>query len=129
MPLPLRTPLAMTHGRVFDDFIAKLDAIDISDPTPPVPMHTPLQTAWGLTVTLTHIHEGFAKTPVEMVNGVITTPIATLYRLEMAPRDKGKLSAHLQRRLLVLPERYNSAHLDLTLPELSDALALPPGGP
>jgi hypothetical protein len=119
----------MTHGRVFDDFIAKVDAIDISDPTPPVPMHTPLQTAWGVTVTLTHIHEGFATTPVEYINGVITTPIATLYRLEMAPRDKGKLSAHLQRRLCVLPERYHSAHLNLTLPELGDALALPPGSP
>ena len=44
---------------------------------------TLLMTPWGLPATLDSVHEGFAKTPVDFVDGVIVTPFTTLYRLLM----------------------------------------------
>jgi hypothetical protein len=69
--------------------------------------------------------QGHRRRIAEYSNGFIVTPIAILYRLKMDCRDRGKLPAHLQKRLWLLDEKQPSAFLDVTLPELRDALALP----
>lgn len=63
-----------------DDFLAELEKTKAT-PDLPKPPHGLLRTPWGFTASVTDVYDGFANTPVDMVDGVIVTPLATLYRL------------------------------------------------
>ena len=63
-----------------DDFLAELEKTKAT-PDLPKPPAGLLRTPWGFTASVSDVYEGFAKTPVDMVDGVIVTPMATLYRL------------------------------------------------
>jgi hypothetical protein len=63
-----------------DDFLAELEKTKATPglPKPPAGL---LRTPWGFTASVSDVYEGFAKPPVDMVDGVIVTPLASLYRL------------------------------------------------
>jgi len=74
------------------DFLAVLDRIG-ARPKPTLAPDTALLTPWGAPARLTDVYEGFATTPVEMVNGVIVTPMTMLYRLVMDSQARSQCPA------------------------------------
>jgi hypothetical protein len=74
------------------DFLAVLERI-AARPRPKLAPDTALLTPWGVPAKLTDVYEGFATTPVDMVNGVIVTPMTMLYRLVMDNQAKDQCPA------------------------------------
>jgi hypothetical protein len=74
------------------EFLAILKRIE-ARPKAKLPLGTALLTPWGITATLTSVYEGIATAPVDIVNGVIVTPLAMLYRLVMDSQAKAQCPA------------------------------------
>jgi hypothetical protein len=79
----------------FEAIMARIEA----KPRPKLALDTALLTPWGVPATLTDVYEGFATTPVDIVNGVIATPLTTLYRLVMDSQAKDQCPALAGRAL------------------------------
>jgi hypothetical protein len=74
------------------EFLAILERIG-ARPRPKLSPATALLTPWGVPARLTDVYEGFATMPVNIVNGVIVTPLTMLYRLVMDSQAKSQCPA------------------------------------
>jgi hypothetical protein len=85
---------AQAQAEADDDpeFLAILKRIE-ARPKAKLPLGTALLTPWGVPAKLTDVYEGFATSPVEIVNGVIVTPLAMLYCLVMDSQAKDQCPA------------------------------------
>jgi hypothetical protein len=80
------------------DFLAVLERI-AARPRPTLTQGTALLTPWGVPARLTDVYEGFAKSPVDIVNGVIVTPMTMLYRLVMDSQATAQCPVRAERGL------------------------------
>ena len=99
----------------FEEVMARVEAKIAAQPKPKLPLNTTLLTPWGVAATLTHVFEGWAKLPVELVDGVTVTPMTMLYRLVMDSKVKDQCPDLAQR---VLDLGNGKAILDLPLDEV-----------
>jgi hypothetical protein len=74
------------------DYLAMLERI-AARPKPRLALNTVVQTPWGVPARLSDVYEGWAKLPVDLVDGVTVTPMTMLYRLVMDSKAKDQCPA------------------------------------
>jgi hypothetical protein len=77
----------------FDEVLARVEAEIAARPKPKLALNTVVQTPWGVPARLSDVYEGWAKLPVDLVDGVTVTPVTMLYRLVMDSKAKDECPA------------------------------------